>query len=106
MALQRQGRHRCAPHLGSLWLVSSAQPAEGGMKKTPWFGPQIRPVRAGVYETRWPKRADHPLHPQYQHWDGLVWSGWASSIDAAELNAGNVSIRQQPQWRGLAKEPK
>jgi hypothetical protein len=73
---------------------------------TPWFPPAVRPAHAGIYETRWPEPGWRPDHPQYQHWNGRVWSAWAYRPDIAERNTGQVSARQDPEWRGLAKEPK
>lgn len=75
-------------------------------KLTPWFPPSVRPVHAGIYETRWANPKRRTSYPLYQHWDGLVWSGWSSNVDMAERNAGLVSVRQEPQWRGLAEQPK
>jgi hypothetical protein len=74
-------------------------------KLTGWFPPSVVPVRDGVYETRWVPESRRPKFPQYQHWNGAFWGGWADHIDTAMWNADDASSRQEPQWRGLAEKP-
>lgn len=75
-------------------------------KLTPWFPPDVKPVRVGVYEARWTLPAMRVRNIQYQHWNGVTWGAWAQSPTAALRNAIGPSMRQDPEWRGLAKEPK
>lgn len=70
------------------------------MKMTPWFPPEIRPVRVGEYQCDSSAR---------RWWDGESWSCMyfpdePRAIKLAERQ--QVSCYQEIQWRGLAEEPK
>jgi hypothetical protein len=71
---------------------------------TSWFASGVQPARVGVYETRWaPGQAPWQARfPQYQYWDGYTWGGWGMSTEIAANNARSTSVRQAPEWRGLA----
>jgi len=70
------------------------------MKMTPWYPPEIRPMRVGEYE----------CHSNERRWfDGNLWScaylpHEPSFIKQAERQ--QVSSYQEITWRGLAEEPK
>jgi hypothetical protein len=69
---------------------------------TPWFPPEVKPVRTGVYET------DLSLgKPTYQHWTGKYWCYYCSNPEAAALDKNSQlrSSRQRSPWRGLNKQP-
>jgi hypothetical protein len=74
-------------------------------KLTPWFPAGVQPVRKGMYETRAALPEDRYRLPQYQRWDGTHWLAWASDFEAAAQLSRDVSFRQKPEWRGLAKRP-
>ena len=71
------------------------------MKLTPWFSPDVNPVRAGVYEVK-----QDDTSAWYRRWDGEDWyvggptPGWASNAVIALDNGHRAP------WRGLAEEPK
>jgi hypothetical protein len=72
-------------------------------KLTPWFAPEIKPVREGVYIAQ--PEIGPDMSPIYSYWNGEYWC-----IDSFSMNrAGERRIRsylQKRVWRGLAKKPK
>lgn len=78
------------------------------MTTTEWFMPDVKPVRAGVYEV-----TDTPLHVDFsrvfgdwsgfQHWNGVVWSELAHTPEVAARYEGLVSCFQDHAWRGLTE---
>lgn len=68
------------------------------MKLTEWFGPDVKPVMPGVYETNVSKGA-------YQMWDGKRWGSLAQSPDKALYDNYTASFYQEVKWRGLAEKP-
>lgn len=69
---------------------------------TPWFPPNVKPVRKGVYET------DLSLDtPNYQYWNGKYWCYCCSTPERAahEANSQYRSSHQRLPWRGLNKHP-
>jgi hypothetical protein len=70
------------------------------MKKTPWFQPNVKPVREGVYETQ------HGF--QWYSPESGQWFGYGYNIDSADDNFGSgyVSMYQCPKWRGLTAQSK
>lgn len=69
---------------------------------TPWFPGSIKPVHVGVYECK--DRFDALL--TYQHWDGKRWGLFAPTPEKAVRYSSSASVRQTPNWRGLASNPK
>lgn len=55
-------------------------------KKTEWFPPEIRPVRAGKYEVECPWCS-------YHYWDGGYWYP----------HKGDLRIISATPWRGLRR---
>ena len=75
------------------------------MKLTPWFPPEIRPVRVGEYEVRtgWVDAV------ALRWFDGELWSCVYLSDEPKEIRNTERQYASQYQdvmWRGLAKEPK
>ena len=71
------------------------------MKHTPWFPANVKPVRAGVYQSK------EPLLPWYRYWDGEYWHAGGPTPILAKSYAG-VRFEETPPepWRGIAEEPK
>ena len=75
-------------------------------KLTPWYPPEIKPVRAGVYE----RDMGEYYTGRYSYFSiatGL-WYGWAEWREFAIDNAkkGYVSSLQDRPWRGLTERAK
>lgn len=77
------------------------------MKKlTPWFLPTKKPVRKGVYETKYHLYGREFQHG-YSYWDGKNWANSSSSIDSAyAIKDWLEGAIQEKNWRGLAEQPK
>jgi hypothetical protein len=71
-------------------------------KMTPWFPPQIKPMRVGVYQIKF----NYPLprtESMYATWNGRRWSNmsyqtfgyWHGIFSGAE---------QEKHWRGFTEE--
>ena len=71
------------------------------MKLTPWYPPEVKPVRKGVYEVCF------TALPWYRYWDGRFWwNGSFSPFDAFNRRAERfVNGECKDDWRGLAEEP-
>lgn len=70
------------------------------MKLTPWFPPEVKPVRVGVYIATVRKPSVF-----YRYWDGESWL--CGSFDQQLANASRPDWYGPPiHWRGLAKQPK
>jgi hypothetical protein len=71
------------------------------MKMTEWFPAEIKPVHAGVYETR-----DELGIRWFSAWRGDVWI-WGNISPGAWPNlTGNPALYQRREWRGLSEELK
>lgn len=66
---------------------------------TPWFPPEVKPVRFGIYERLW---SDGPL---YALWNGKHWKTSWGTPDVAARNSSIGSGVQNLPWRGLAEKP-
>ena len=73
------------------------------MKLTPWYPPNQKPARVGVYETRLERGMVHP-------WDGFcIWTGehWCpaqhSPRNAHFEGSYMASSVQRRHWRGVLK---
>jgi hypothetical protein len=71
---------------------------------TPWFPPEVKPVRRGVYIAM-----VNPLNPAdspyYRRWNGREWLiGGVSPTQAAERPPHPIEAAIS--WRGLAHPPK
>jgi len=72
------------------------------MKLTPWFPPDVKPVRSGVYERQMPDGWG-----KYSYWNAKEkwWGAWGWTIEIATKNAKYQSSLQYQRWRGLAEKP-
>ncbi|UEP23140.1 hypothetical protein LL999_23130 [Burkholderia ambifaria] len=68
------------------------------MKKTPWFGSGIKPVRAGVYQIRYD--GDQTRTELWCRWTGEFWCTAEYEIEeaVAQVSPGYVQCKQ---WRGI-----
>ena len=68
-------------------------------KVTPWFGGDVKPVRAGVYERKIPDSGT-----AYWNFDGRHWNYGG---DSTPTNVGSIGLafNQNMPWRGLAADP-
>ena len=62
---------------------------------TPWFPPEVKPVRDGVYLTRGIEFSHKGV---LRFWNGTCWSWMNDYSNPAPFLA-------ERQWRGLSKEP-
>lgn len=68
-------------------------------QKTDWFPANIKPVRAGVYETNYAGQS-------YAYFDGKRW-GWANpTVAKARKDTRTHGAYQAKEWRGFNKEQK
>jgi hypothetical protein len=75
------------------------------MKKTPWFPPEKKPVRVGVYETGLWFEFEVVGGVGYQFWNGSRWDMYGVTPWEALRFVGAESQYQEVAWRGLAKDP-
>lgn len=72
------------------------------MKLTKWFGPEVKPVRFGAYETSFDGIYG------FSWFDGKKWGNqsttpyWALSFFRSDKHIG---AEQDKTWRGLAEKP-
>ncbi len=76
-------------------------------KLTPWFPPEIKPMRKGVYQVAYWSQE----RPSYAKWFNGIWRGSYSGISAETLRLADAdnrhqNYRQNLEWRGLARKPK
>ena len=69
-------------------------------KLTPWYPPEIKPVRVGVYKIKISANNSFDL---YSHWTGQRWLHTAWSPARASEAKGN-SLYQNKTWRGLTEK--
>jgi hypothetical protein len=67
-------------------------------KLTPWFPADQKPVRRGVYETKFEG------HTGYSRWTGSRWANQRPDAVMAQA-APRVGAFQTKRWRGLAEKP-
>jgi len=71
-------------------------------KRTPWYPPEVKPVRVGVYEV-----AMTIVPVWYRYWDGENWHVGdetpALALKSAPLNGTSWSVKH---WRGLTEKAK
>lgn len=75
-------------------------------KLTPWFPPEVKPVRPGVYQTQ---DKDLPGDTYYNLWDGVSWFygfGELAERDTWRDESWPDSADSLKHWRGLAEQPK
>lgn len=67
---------------------------------TGWYSPDVKPVRAGVYE----RQIGSLYRRTFSYFDGKLWHGCWASITMAERNRDYRDPRRQDAlpWRGLA----
>lgn len=71
-------------------------------KLTPWFPPEVKPVREGVYIATVVREETF-----YRYWDGRLWLTGDNTVKGAYREAGEgiPTWHQSIHWRGLAKAP-
>ena len=71
---------------------------------THWFPASSPPVRAGVYERKYPLGKMDLV--RFSYWDGKRWYVAGHTTDIAETEYKNQEIapRQKLPWRGLLKD--
>lgn len=70
------------------------------MKLTPWYPPEVKPVRVGVYQRNLGEGS-----PTYSRWNGREWKFSRPTADEADEQTFR-SLWQYMDWRGLAEPPK
>ncbi len=71
------------------------------MKLTDWFPANIKPVRPGVYKTRFYDGLRECVDG-YTYWTGADWAAqWNDVKTANRLRTAHKAI-QDKEWRGLA----
>lgn len=65
-------------------------------KLTPWFPPEVKPVRVGVYRV---------AYGRYAMWNGSKWGYAHSTIEYASAYPFYDCAWPDKQWRGLASKP-
>lgn len=73
-------------------------------KLTPWFPPEKKPFRHGVYQTE-DDSDRQPVQVGYQYWNGRRWGQFCDTPTQAARYADWESIFQENHWRGLAYDP-
>jgi len=75
------------------------------IQKTPWFPSNIKPVRVGVYETKW--YCVDSWERGFSYWNGDQWTNGVDSPDRADFYKNWVrGAYQEKKWRGFTKELK
>ena len=70
---------------------------------TPWFSPSDKPVRRGVYKTKFYSTSGAMAWEGYSFWNGKQWRMQANTIDQAKAFSRRTSgVTQAKHWRGLA----
>ena len=74
------------------------------MKLTPWYPPEVKPVRKGVYEVREEVFGKWTV---FAYWNGKRF-GYreTESIRAYDKRDHPTGLSATAPWRGLAEEPK
>lgn len=73
-------------------------------KLTPWFPPEVKPVRKGVYPTEF-DCINGPV-AGYSFWFAPGWSGQRKTPKDAMDFTHRADGIQHKRWRGLASDPK
>jgi hypothetical protein len=79
--------------------------ASGLKTLTDWYPADVKPVRAGVYETIAPNRPPGQLG-WYSYWNGKVWGIAYGHRYLAWSVYAEPSKFQDRQWRGLTEQSK
>lgn len=66
-------------------------------KRTPWFPADVKPVRPGLYERKYPERQNISFPDR---WDGEHW--FIRFFDGQEIFMSGSKLK----WRGLTEESK
>jgi len=77
---------------------------------TPWFPPEVKPVRAGWYVSAWcPDRWRSPVECHWRRfWNGYRWSlsvkvGVHSNAECAHAMRQTSALDDYVYWAGLTK---
>jgi hypothetical protein len=77
------------------------------MKLTPWYSSHIKPVRIGLYETRFDRINYGTWINGFSFWNGTKWACSFPTLEHAFKNkTWIIGAIQDKQWRGLTKETK
>ena len=72
-------------------------------KMTPWFPSRIKPVRAGVYETKWDCAGE--WEHGFSYWDGFEWANGSESPEGAyQRRSWAGGAVQDKKWRGFKEK--
>ena len=66
---------------------------------TPWFPPEIKPVRPGIYIASVARREF------YRRWDGERWYYGDYTVEAAKKRRKKWPLQVPLLWRGLNYDP-
>jgi hypothetical protein len=69
-------------------------------QETAWFPAHIKPVRDGVYETRFLVKSCRQSLYGFSVWDGVQWSNQSNKEAWCFFDA---EARQDKEWRGVKK---
>ncbi len=70
---------------------------------TPWFPPDIKPVRKGVYLVSF--NSHDPMQKLYAAWNGKRWSNAGFDVNSY-LHNRLIGASQNKYWRGFTEEQK
>ena len=73
------------------------------MNLSPWFTPDIKPKRKGVYLTTQTPNLFHDKGFWFQYWTGRFWKLRSDSVDGAYKFKEFKSQHQKVYWRGIEK---
>lgn len=77
--------------------TSKVTAPEREQRVTPWFSPDVKPVRVGWYDVRYSDKCE----PCRYYWGECDWeNAWLIHPFALP------SVHQQWEWRGLASDPR
>lgn len=72
------------------------------MKLTPWYPPNIKPLRRGVYITK-VKSPSGKEYKSFQYWSGTFWKIMSATVENAYKARHFVSLQQDVHWKGIQK---
>lgn len=74
-------------------------------KFSPWFPPEIKPVRVGVYQVN---DADYQNGVAWSYWNGerFCYRTWTETVAYTTYTSENpTALPAFTYWRGLARKP-
>jgi hypothetical protein len=73
------------------------------MKITPWYPPDIKPKRRGVYITMSKPNVVHDRGFWFQYWSGTYWKIRSDTVVGAYALKDFNSGHQNVYWKGIQK---